>query len=122
LKRWHPKPVNEKPGSQLNKPKCADCVEWCKQGIEPFSSWEENAVWRLESAGEHGDVWKPPNKRHESYSLLLASLVYARRAVMAFVQACKDVGQELKLLKALMPTSALLVKSLVNNMRFVYEL
>jgi hypothetical protein len=37
--------------------------------------------------------------------------------VSAFVQACKDVEQELKFLKALMLRS--LVKSLVNNMWFV---
>jgi hypothetical protein len=83
---------SEKLGSQLNKPKCADFVQWCKQGIEPFSSWEEKGVWRLDSPGEHGDVWKPPNERHESYSLLLQSLLQAQHEVSAFVQACKDVG------------------------------
>jgi len=48
------------------------------EGIEPFSSWEEKAVWSLDSPGEHGDVWKPPNERHESYSLLLKSLLQAQ--------------------------------------------
>ncbi|KAH9553168.1 hypothetical protein CY35_09G105000 [Sphagnum magellanicum] len=48
------------------------------EGIEPFSSWEEKAVWSLDSPGEPGDVWKPPNKRHESYSLQLKSLLQAR--------------------------------------------
>ncbi|CAK9882236.1 unnamed protein product [Sphagnum jensenii] len=48
------------------------------EGIEPFSSWEEKGVWSLDSPGEHGDVWKPPNERHESYSLLLQSLLQAR--------------------------------------------
>jgi hypothetical protein len=62
------------------------------QGIEPFPSWEEMAVWSLDSPGEHGDVWKPPNESHESYSLLLKSLRQVRHEVSAFVQACKDVG------------------------------
>ncbi|KAH8951092.1 hypothetical protein BDL97_09G007700 [Sphagnum fallax] len=48
------------------------------EGIEPFPSWEEKAVWSLDSPGEHGDVWKPPNQRHESYSLLLKCLLQAR--------------------------------------------
>ncbi|CAK9882237.1 unnamed protein product [Sphagnum jensenii] len=48
------------------------------EGIEPFPSWEEKAVWSLDSPGENGDVWKPPNERHESYSLLLQSLLQAR--------------------------------------------
>ncbi|CAK9236456.1 unnamed protein product [Sphagnum troendelagicum] len=61
------------------------------EGIEPFSSWEEKAVWKLDSPGKHGDVWKPPNERHESYSLLLESLLQAQHEVSAFVHACKDV-------------------------------
>ncbi|CAK9237317.1 unnamed protein product, partial [Sphagnum jensenii] len=48
------------------------------EGIEPFSSWEEKGVWSLDSPGEHGDVWKPPNERHKSYSLLLKSLLQAQ--------------------------------------------
>ncbi len=49
-------------------------------------------VYNLDSPEKHGDVWKPPNQRHESYSLLLESLLQARHEVSAFVQACKDVG------------------------------
>ncbi len=65
----------------------------------------------------HPELWKPPYKGHGSYSSLLKSLRQAQHEVSAFVQACKDVEQELKFLKALMLRS--LVKSLVNNMWFV---
>ncbi|CAM6040473.1 unnamed protein product [Sphagnum compactum] len=48
------------------------------EGIEPFSTWEEKAVWKSESPGDHRDLWKPPSKRHESYTLLLESLRQAQ--------------------------------------------
>jgi len=57
---------------------CSLCLCNLKSGfveaIEPFSTWEEKAVWNSDSPRDHRDLWKPRDKRDKSYTLLLESL------------------------------------------------